>query len=375
MMQLELSDRQRATISTALTIVAGFVILCAIGAILWLLGAFVSRFSNVFLPIAVAAVAALVATPYFDWLRKRMPATVAMGVLFISVLLPLAGFGWFFGYKLVDQITGLIAGAPEIWQKIVAFVTTRWPPVMEFFENNVWGIRLRQAFEGREATLVEGLQTGFDAVLSASGRVFRGIAAVLTWAVLPVYFAFFLMVDPRKFLDIDHLLPFLKSETRANVIYLVKEFVEILVAFFRGQLIIAFLQGALFALGFSIAGLRYGLVLGLMLGFLNIIPYLGNMVGLAVALPLAYFQVGGGWLQVGWVMLVFVAVQMIEGYILTPRIMGDRTGLHPMAIIIAIFFWGSALGGIAGMILAIPLTAFLVVFWRLAKEKYIGELL
>ena len=66
--------------------------------------------------------------------------------------------------------------------------------------------------------------------------------------------------------------------------------------------------------------------------------------------------------------------QAIEGYFLTPKIMGDRTGLHPVVIIVAIFFWGSALGGIAGMILAIPLTAFLVVFWRLAQEKYVREL-
>ena len=75
------------------------------------------------------------------------------------------------------------------------------------------------------------------------------------------------------------------------------------------------------------------------------------------------------------VVVVFSTVQLIESYLLTPKIMGDRTGLHPLAIIIAIFFWGSALNGILGMILAIPLTAFLVVFWRLAKDRYIGELL
>mgnify|MGYP000735959282 CR=1 FL=1 len=74
------------------------------------------------------------------------------------------------------------------------------------------------------------------------------------------------------------------------------------------------------------------------------------------------------------VLAVVVAVQMIEGYLLTPKIMGDRTGLHPVVIIVAIFFWGSALNGIMGMILAIPLTAFLVVFWRLAREKYLPEL-
>jgi predicted PurR-regulated permease PerM len=170
-------------------------------------------------------------------------------------------------------------------------------------------------------------------------------------------------------------LPFLKPETQDDLIYLIEQFIGIVVAFFRGQLIIAFLQGLLFAVGFTIAGLDYGFLIGLILGFLNIIPYLGNIVGLGVALPLALLQPDGGWARVGFVLIVFAIVQTIEGYFLTPKIMGDRTGLHPMVIIVAIFFWGTALSGLLGMILAIPLTAFLVVFWRLAKEKYVRELL
>jgi predicted PurR-regulated permease PerM len=204
--------------------------------------------------------------------------------------------------------------------------------------------------------------------------VLRGVGTLFAWAVLPVYFAFFLMSDPKRLSNIEPMLPFLKAETRADVVYLVREFVNVIVAFFRGQLIVAFLQGLLFAIGFSVVGLRYGFILGLMLGFLNIIPYLGSVVGLSVALPLSFFQEGGGFALSLWVMAVFAAVQAIEGYLLTPKIMGDRTGLHPLAIIVAIFFWGSALGGILGMILAIPLTAFLVVFWRLAREKYIPEI-
>ena len=93
-----------------------------------------------------------------------------------------------------------------------------------------------------------------------------------------------------------------------------------------------------------------------------------------MTLPLAWFQAGGGLGTLVGVLVVFAIVQLIEGYVLTPKIMGDRTGLHPVAIIVAVFFWGSALQGILGMILAIPLTAFLVVFWRLAREKYIGEI-
>ncbi len=127
-------------------------------------------------------------------------------------------------------------------------------------------------------------------------------------------------------------------------------------------------------MGFALVGLQHGFIIGLLLGFLNIIPYLGSMLGLAIALPLAFFQADGGPLRLGLVIGVFVIVQLIEGYYLTPKVMGERTGLHPLTIIVALFFWGTAFDGIAGMILAIPLTAFLVVFWRLVKTKYISEI-
>ena len=170
------------------------------------------------------------------------------------------------------------------------------------------------------------------------------------------------------------LLPFLKEETREDALYLGEEFVNILVAFFRGQLVVALLQGVLYAVGFSLVGLQYGFTLGILLGFLNIVPYLGSMIGLGLCLPLALFQSEGGWMLMLIVLGVFTLVQTIEGYLLTPRIMGQRTGLHPLVIMVAIFFWATAFGGITGMILAIPLTAFLVIFWRLAKTKYIKAL-
>jgi predicted PurR-regulated permease PerM len=189
-----------------------------------------------------------------------------------------------------------------------------------------------------------------------------------------VYLIFFLLADRSSFRNWEgEVFPFLKPETRRDVVYLGKEFVRLVVTFFRGQLIIAAAQAILYALGFQLAGLRYGFILGLTLGLLNLIPYLGGIVGLGVALPLALFQEGGGWWLVAVIVGVFSLVQAIEAYLLTPRIMGDRTGLHPMAVIVAIFFWGTALDGILGMILAIPLTAFLVVAWRLARERYISE--
>ena len=373
---LGLSERQRAAVAAALTILAAAVIVATVLAMGWGIAFFLRRFSNVFLPLAVGAIAALVFRPWYSWLRRRLrlPPSLALIAVFLSILVPVAGFLWFFGAILVSQISDLVARTPEWWQSLNDFVKERWPQVVEFMENNPWGQRLRAAIEGQQETLVEGLQIFGDTAISVGGVVMRGIGTLIGWAVLPIYFAFFLVAEQRRIEKLEDLLPFFKPETRKDVVYLVTEFVEIIVAFFRGQLVIAFLQGVLFAIGFSLIGLRYGFVLGLVLGLLNIIPYLGSIIGLGVGLPLAYFQEGGGLYLVAWVLVVFTVVQMIEGYLLTPRIMGDRTGLHPVAIIVAIFFWGSALEGILGMILAIPLTAFLVVFWRLVNEKYIREL-
>jgi predicted PurR-regulated permease PerM len=376
-MALELGERQQATAATALTIVAGVIIGGALLGIGWLLVAFLARFSNVFLPLALGAVGALVVKPYFDFLRTkaRLPAPLALVGVILTVLIPLAAFGFFFGAIAFGQLSDMVTRFPDWWERTAEQTKQRWPEVREFFESNPWGMRLRAMVEQHQETLVEGLQVAGSRALAAGAGVARGAAGLLSWAVFPVYFIFFLMADTSKSKKLDTFLPFLKPETRKDVVYLVHQFIDIIVSFFRGQLLIALLQGVLYAIGFSLIGLRYGFVLGLMLGLMNIIPYLGSIIGLGIGLPLAYFQDGGGPLLAGLVLLVFTVVQLIESYLLTPRIMGDRTGLHPVAIIVAIFFWGSALNGIMGMILAIPLTAFLVVFWRLAREKYIGEVL
>ena len=112
------------------------------------------------------------------------------------------------------------------------------------------------------------------------------------------------------------------------------------------------------------------LAIGLFTGLLNLVPYLGSILGLSVALPLAFLQPDGGLPLLGICVSIFVAVQAIEGWFLTPRIMGKQTGLHPVAIIVAVFFWGQALGGVLGMMLAVPLTAFFVTAWRLVRRKY-----
>jgi predicted PurR-regulated permease PerM len=181
----------------------------------------------------------------------------------------------------------------------------------------------------------------------------------------------FLLTDKNPLRSMNEQLSFIPEKYREDMTFLAGEFARIIVAFFRGQILIGLIMGVLLAIGFTLAGLKFGAFLGIIIGLLNIIPYLGSTLGLLTVLPLSFMQQDGGFVLLLLVLGVFVIVQLIESYLLTPKIMGRSTGLHPLAIIIAIFFWGKALGGILGMILAIPLTAFFVVVWRLVRKKYL----
>ena len=375
-MNIDLNPQQQRTVAAAVTLLAGGVVIAAIVLFFVYSVRFLGAFDHIFLPLAVAGVIALVLEPWFDWLKKKakLPDPVAVAVVFLSLLLPIAGIIVFFGGVISVQLGELIEQLPSLWHRLIAWLHERRPELEHFFRKNTLGEKISESFNAPGGALADVVNYLLVSAISAGSGIASGIASLMSWAIAPVYLIFFLLMPTLRpeSLSISSF-PFLKDETAKDVVYLLTEFVHLVVTFFRGQIVIALLQGILFAIGFSLAGLKYGAVLGLMLGFLNIVPYLGSMLGLAITLPTAWFQLGGGWEMLIYVIVVFSIVQMIEGYILTPRIMGDRTGLHHNTTIISIFFWGSALGGILGMILAIPLTAFLVVLWRLAREKYIGQ--
>ena len=377
MATIHFSERQQKTVAAATTLLAGALILSFAGVLLFFAGWLIVRFSSILLPLAVAGVLALMLKPYHWWLTGRLKGRrlAAVALVYVSILVPATLFGVVFGAQVISELADFLSRVPEWAGLLQRRAEEHLPAVRDFWIEHDLTARVREAMARHGAVIGRSLGNLTGVAIGAWGSVFRSIAGVLSWFILPVYLAFFLMGEPVTRRRFEELLPFLKPATRADLSYLVFEFVEILVSFFRGQVLIAFLQGLLFAAGFAVVGLQYGFTLGLALGFLNVIPYLGSMVGLSIGLPLAFFQEGGGILRVGLVLAVFTAVQCIEGYLLTPKIMGDRTGLHPLAIIVAIFFWGSVFGGITGMILAIPLTAFLVVLWRLLKSKYITELI
>jgi len=374
MLPLAFSDRQKSIVAAALTTVSMVVMVVVVFWLFRLALDFFIYFSSVFLPLAVAAILATLMRPYYLWLYERLKSNVlALIIVIASLVLPVVFIFYHFGVLLLSQVSSLLAEFPVWVEKIQLFVQEHLPAMKEWVVKYDLKARLTAFIEGRSDLLTSSASAITQGFMSTGSALFKSVAGFLSWLVMPVYFAFMIQAPVLHRGDLEQHLPFLKPKTRQDVIYLVTEFASILVAFFRGQFVVAACQGILFAIGFAIVGLQHGVILGLMLGMLNIVPYLGNIIGLAVVIPLAWFHPFGGPAVLAGVAIVFVIVQVVESYILTPKIMGKTTGLHPMAIIFAILFWGTAFSGLLGMILAIPLTAFLVVFWRLLKTRYIKE--
>jgi predicted PurR-regulated permease PerM len=373
--ELEMGPRQRAAVAAAITTGAVLFLLTVFIAGVWGLAHFIGVFQNVLMPPVVAGILTILLRPYYDCLVKLCRGSRSWGLIlfFLFTFIPLGFLIWFAGAFAVNQLLRLVEDLPAILNAMFETGRAHWPQVAALLEKYGLMPETGNVIENPRELVTNLLQLFWQQMAQPLSQMFQSVAGLFAWAVLPLYLAFFLMAKPLEPKKISLFLPFLKKATRDDLGYLVDQFIGILITFFRGQIIIALIQGVLFAIGFTLIGIPYGIVIGLTLGLLNIIPYLGNIVGLSVVLPLAYFGAEGGLTRTILALVVFCVVQTIEGYLLTPKIMGNRTGLHPALIIFAIFFWGVALDGILGMMLAIPLTAFAVVFWRLLKRKYMPE--
>ncbi len=367
-----LTDRQRRLVGFAL----GFV---ALATIAWLsavsfivFARLVGFFADVLWPITAAGVAALVLRPAVTLLEERMKLTRVASVTILYALVALAGGGFLVLIipAIIEQLLDFIAFVPVAWASAREFVEANYPAWVEIAQRHAENPTVKSLLSGITAEANNLLSTAIPSIRAAGAGALGVFGFAASLAIVPIYLFFFLLSRRDPTGSLDKQLTFLEKGIRDDVVFLVRNFIDIVVSFFRGQLLIGLIMGLLLTLGFWLVGLKFALVLGLTLGILNIIPYLGTIVGLSLTLPLAFFQPDGGWVLLALTLVVFIIVQNIEGWFLTPKIMGDRTGLHPVTIIFAVFFWGTAFDGILGMILAIPLTAFFVTAWRLARQKY-----
>ncbi|WP_246371419.1 AI-2E family transporter [Marilutibacter penaei] len=209
-----------------------------------------------------------------------------------------------------------------------------------------------------------GVAATFFGYVSRSG--FALVTLVANAVLLPIL-TFYFLRDWDKLVERVALL--VPRDHIGTVSRLAIESNDVLSAFLRGQILVMLALGAIYAIGLSVVGLKVGLLIGIVAGLISFVPYLGTATGVVMGLIAAFIQPGGDLTLVLMVAGVFIVGQMLEGYVLTPRIVGDRIGLHPAAVIFAIMA-GGQLFGFLGMLIALPVAAVANVLLRFAQERY-----
>ncbi len=208
--------------------------------------------------------------------------------------------------------------------------------------------------------------------ISASVGGFLGVFGfLLSMVIVPIYLYYFLIESRNISMSWGDYLPLRTSSFKDEVVSTLEEINGYLIAFFRGQLLVSMINGTATGLGLLFIGLDFGLLIGLLLCFLGLIPYLGIVMCWIPAVIIAAVQ-GGSWLLPAspwWVLplavtAIFFVVQQIDGLFITPKIVGESVGLHPMTVIVSVFVWTLLMGGLLGAILAVPMTATIKVLLK-----------
>jgi len=327
------------------------VALALLFVLLWLLG-------DVILPFLVGSAIAYFMDPVADRLQRlgmsRVAATalLTLGAVVIVVLLVLSVIP-----TLIKQLTALIDSAPVIANQLQTFLTERFPELSD--ETSTIRQTLAQIGTAIQERGAELAQTVLSSALSV-------ISAVVFIVVVPVV-AFYMLMDwDTMIARIDAMLP---RDHAPVVRRLASEVDTALAAFVRGQLTVCLLLGTFYSVALAVAGLQFGLVVGAIAGAITFIPYVGSLVGGALAIGLALFQFWGDWLSIGLIAAIFVFGQFIEGNILTPKLVGSSVGLHPVWLLLALSAFGS-LFGFVGLLVAVPVAAALGVVIRFAIQQY-----
>jgi predicted PurR-regulated permease PerM len=232
----------------------------------------------------------------------------------------------------------------------------------------------RQLVSGEwvRTALPEVVRNAWFFVKSSVGGFLGVFGFLLSMIIVPVYLYYFLIESSHIAKSWGDYIPLRASAFKDEVVSVLGEINGYLIAFFRGQLVVSLINGTATGVGLVIVGLDFGLLIGFLLCFLGIIPYLGIILCWIPAVVIASVQGGVGTWVPGdpwWVFPVvvsgiFVAVQQVDGLFITPKIVGESVGLHPMTVIVSVFVWTLLMGGLLGAILAVPMTATLKVLLR-----------
>ena len=405
------TPKQAHVIWFATTTFAVAICLALLAGLLWGLSKALDLLGPVLWPLAVAAVIACVLDPIVDWLEHRkVRRTAGIIIVFGVALILLATIFAMIVPRLVDEAGELADRIPTYAKRLQASVV-HWmaeppQPLHRFFwrpeettrttnvltapaasteTTNVIGplgprkpASEEPSLEKRMLTSLTDWATNFlpkvgQWLLERLSQLAGLLGIFVGLGLIPVYTFYFLQEKRGIESKWTDYLPVQDSHFKDELVFVLNAITEYLVSFFRGQVLVAACDAVLYTIGFLSIGLHYAFLLGVMALFLTLVPFLGALVISVTALILAAVQFQD-LLHPLLVLGVFGLVQAVEGFVIQPKIMGDRVGLHPLTILIALMVGTTVLGGVLGGILAIPLTAVLrVVMFRYIWKRRSGK--
>lgn len=319
--------------------------------ILWALG-------DVILPFVLGGAVAYFLDPVADRLERmglsRTAATVVITLVAIMVFILLA---LLVVPTLVQQTASLIESVPQMVRNIQRFLTERFPSIVD--EGSI----LRQSLQ----QLGETLQSRGGELLNSLLTSAMSVINLITLFVIVPVVGFYMLFDwDRMVSKVDDLLP---RDHAPTIRQLASEIDDTIASFIRGMGTVCLILGTYYAVALMLVGLQFGLVVGFIAGLITFIPYVGALVGGALAIGLGLFQFWGDWVHIIMIAAIFVIGQVVEGNFLTPKLVGESVGLHPVWLIFALSVFG-ALFGFVGMLVAVPVAASLGVIARFLLSQY-----
>jgi len=398
------SLRQARLIWLAITGLALATLVSLIVALVWGLGRVVEALGPVIWPLAIAGIIACLLDPVVDFIERKSGSRprAIIAVFGVALVLVTALFGSIvpqlvtethdfakrvpdYSSRLLQKVESWMSHPPVLLQKLLERQTAPVASPPRPSENNPTNLppeTLPQP-DGKGRNLFETpidqgtLESAANWLAGAArktgswlfGRVASWFGILAGVALIPVYAFYFLLEKRGITARWTDYLPVKDSEFKNELVFILNSVKSYLIAFFRGQVLVAIVDGILYGIGFLIIGLDYALLIGVAAMMLTIIPFLGAIIVFITSLVIALVQFGD-WLHPLLVVAVFAVVQTLESLVVSPKIMGDRVGLHPLTIMIAVMAGTTLLGGLLGGILAIPLTAALrVVMFRYVWKR------
>jgi predicted PurR-regulated permease PerM len=335
----------------------------------WLAGAiilalFLYVFSDILLPFVAGMVLAYFLDPVADRLERlglsRVMATVV--ILFAFLIVLVLAFVILIPV-LASQMAEFAAKLPEYLTRLQDLITSFDPQWLE----QKFGVDAANLRDGLNSLLTSGfglLTTVFTSIWSSGLAL---VSVVSLFVVTPVV-AFYMLLDwDRMVATVDSWVP--RDHVR-TVRQIAADINTATAGFVRGQGTLCLILGAMYAIGLTLTGLNFAILIGLFAGLISFIPYVGSLTGLVLAVGVAFVQFWPDWTMIVAVAVVFFVGQFIEGNILSPKLVGKSVGLHPVWLMFALFAFG-ALFGFVGLLIAVPAAAAVAVLVRFAIGRYL----